>query len=95
MPIGERFHISPEGLHGTCQNVSFYLSFFFFTEGLQRTCRNVCLWEDFSTFERKGCTERVGTYHFMIFVFQNVGGTYAERIRNVSEREQSLCLIFC
>ena len=29
MPIGERFHISPDGLHGTCQNVSFCLSFFF------------------------------------------------------------------
>ena len=45
----------------------------------------------FSTFERKGCTERVGTYHFMINYskmwgerMQNVYGTY-QNVNRVSE----------
>ena len=51
----------------------------FFTEGLHRTCRNVCLWGHVFTFERKGCTERVGTYHFVINSVKMQG----ERVRNV------------
>jgi hypothetical protein len=31
MPIGGRFHIWPEGLHGTCQKVSFLFKFFRFS----------------------------------------------------------------
>ena len=47
----------------------------------------------FSTFERKGCTERVGTYHFVMIFFKMQGG----RVRNVYGTYQNVnrvCVAF-